>query len=382
MKTIFINLLLMIICASYAYADIAPNPIKAKGITTSEPTTISMVSERVIVDLYRDSSVVECYFNMKNEGKKQKVNIGFPEMYFHHWKGIDYSNFHHDFVVHDNGKEVSKVDFYVPKKNKDLGKSNLGGEEQPWYLWKSTFDEAGTKTIRVRYTLPNGQMYKSSRYFTYLLSTGSGWMGAIDTAEVIITLKDFSPDLMLKITPENYTIEGNRMYWRFLNLEPTANDDIKINYEPSKGYSTRKITPKPEPTIIVNDEIKHADGAIDSKGLLDSINPSEILAMRVLKELSETEKYTSDKNGVVLIYTRNYAIEKLKEIIKTKCQNNQLFDNVSYSDLIRNYEMRIAKTDFEGEELLIKVIDLKEDEIRDVTIKKKSLGKIRIDIIL
>jgi len=379
MKIALITLAVMIICISNAFADIAPNPIKAKSIGTSENTKIKMVSERVVIDLYKDSSVVECYFYMKNEGRKQKINIGFPEMYFQYWGKTSATDSDRNFLVQENGKEVQKIDAYIPylgsrkEQKTHAKKSNMKYEEQPWYLWDSKFKEGETKIIKVRYSLPNGQIYKGSRYFTYLLSTGSGWMGTIDTAEVIVNIKDFSTDLILKTIPDNYTIEENQICWKFYNLEPTTNNDIKIYYEPSKGYYEKKKAQKPEPTIVINDEILLHSG--DSQRFLDSIIPNEILTIKILKDLKDTEKYTSDKEGVIIIYTKSYVIDKLKKLIESRSSNNHVLAYDTSSGFLEKYKLIINQTTYKDEELLLKILELKEDEIQNVIIKKNQIGK-------
>lgn len=372
MKIILFTLTITIICISNVFADIAPNPIKAKGILSSGNTNIRMVSERVIVDLYKDSSVVECHFLMKNEGKKQLINIGFPEMNFHHFKTTSTSDFESRFFVHENEKEVQLINFYTP--NSDLSKKQEMYEKQPWYLWDSEFNEGETKIIKVRYSLPFGVIKNCCRYFTYLLNTGSGWKGSIDTAEIIINLKDITADLILEATPENYKIEENQIIWKFYNLEPTTNDDIKINYEPSKGYNAKMKLQKPEPTFVLNEQI------LLGKRFLDSIPIDEILTIKVLKGLNETEKYTSGKEGVILMYTKGYAIDKLKKLIISKSSNKHSLVYESSSDFLEKYELVIDQTTYEDKELLLKILELKEDEIKNVKIKKEPMRKICIQI--
>jgi hypothetical protein len=85
MKTHKIAIIILTLCLhTNLFADIAPNPIKAKSISPKDQTSIRMVSEKVIIDLYNDSSVVKCLFNMKNPGEQEKIQIGFPEMTFHY----------------------------------------------------------------------------------------------------------------------------------------------------------------------------------------------------------------------------------------------------------------------------------------------------------
>ena len=62
MMKINLTILTLILACNYSvFADIAPNPIRAKGIVTSLTTDIRMVSEKVTVDLFQDHSEVECH---------------------------------------------------------------------------------------------------------------------------------------------------------------------------------------------------------------------------------------------------------------------------------------------------------------------------------
>lgn len=378
MRTTTIALIITMICISNAFADIAPNPIKAKGIMASGKSTIRMVSERVIVDLYKDSSVVECHFFMKNEGGKQPINIGFPEMNFHHFKPTNASDFSKSFVVEENGKQVRTIDRYLPnmdlrtKRDKSLAEYDMKYEEQPWYLWGSVFDKGETKTIKVRYSLPFGQIKSGSRYFTYLLNTGSGWKGSIDSAEIVVNIKDFSTDLVWKTMPENHLVKDNQIKWVFTNLEPTINDDIKIYYEPYKGYMENIRKPMTEPTFVLNDEIVPS---------LDNLSPKETLTIKILKDVEETKKYTSAQGGVIIIYTKDYAIDKLKEIIASKSSRKHSLSYDSSADFLGKYKLVMDDITYAGNDVLIKSLDLKNEVILNVEIKRESKGKRCIQII-
>jgi len=386
MKITLITLTILIICISNTFADIAPNPIKAKGIVASGNTNIRMVSERVIVDLYKDSSVVECHFVMKNEGKKQQINIGFPEMNFHHFKTTSATDFSSSFLVHENGKEVQLIDIYTP--NSDLRKeqniyertNNLDYEEQPWYLWDSEFDDGETKIIKVRYSLPFGQIKNRCRYFTYLLNTGFGWKGSIETCEVIVNLKDISKDLILKTTPQNNIVKDNEIKWKFNNLEPTTSDDIKIYYESSKGAYELMKKKIPDPTIVLNEQILPERDILNDVHSLDNILPDDILKTKVLIDLKETVKYTSGNEGVFLIFTKDYAIDKINRIITSKKSNKNQLDYKSPTDFIEKYELVVDRITYKEEEMLLKILELEKDEIKNVKITDRPIGKTYIQI--
>ena len=101
-------LILTIICfQTNLFADIAPNPIKAKSISSKNQTSIRMESEKVVIDLYNDSSVVKCLFNMKNLGEYEKLQIGFPEMSFHYYQQKSKVDEASMFQVKENGKAIN-----------------------------------------------------------------------------------------------------------------------------------------------------------------------------------------------------------------------------------------------------------------------------------
>lgn len=157
----------MFVCNYSVFADIAPNPIRAKGIVTSGSTDIRMVSEKVTVDLFQDHSEVECLFFMKNEEKRETINIGFPEMSFHHFTTTRPIESGSSFLVLENDKKVELIDLYTPSST--LPKNSPEFDKQPWYLWFSEFNEGETKVIKVRYSLPFGAIKTNPTAVTLLI---------------------------------------------------------------------------------------------------------------------------------------------------------------------------------------------------------------------
>lgn len=103
------------------WADIAPNPIKGNAIYTADSCKIRMVSETVIGDLYNDSSIVECNFEMLNYGDSITIEIGFPVMNFQYWSSgeyeIDDKNY---FKVYVDNVILTKTQIEVPHEMKDI----------------------------------------------------------------------------------------------------------------------------------------------------------------------------------------------------------------------------------------------------------------------
>lgn len=120
----------------------------------------------------------------------------------------------------------------------------------PWYVWNVRFKENEHKTIKVSYRLPSGMSYAANyRYFKYLLNTGAGWYKDIGKAEIILKLNNIDLNKVEKIAPPNYTIDkkNKTIKWNFINLEPTKNDDIYLQYYLSnerKKYTKKYVKRK------------------------------------------------------------------------------------------------------------------------------------------
>ena len=293
------------------FADIAPNPIKAKSISPKEQTSIRMESEKVIIDLYNDSSVVKCSFNMKNLGEPEKLQIGFPEMSFHYYRQKSKVDETNRFNVKENGKAVN-FDFSDSLKyDKEYRKKVESYQiKEEWYLWESEFQKGESKTIEVEYSLPFGMLYKTNkRFFTYLLSTGVNWKGTIGKAEIIVNLKDIEMDSIISQQPNNFEINNNQLIWTFSGFEPTTNEDIKVYYNSSKiQYKGKKNI---SPVLIV-------DGNLEKEFDLERLDPNDIASIEVIKCPEETRKYTKPNNGVIKVYTKDFVLTELKRIIKAR----------------------------------------------------------------
>ena len=126
MKLIFVTFFL-ILTTHYAthskYEDVAPNPINAKGIYTTDSCEIQMVSEFVYADLYLDSAKVVCTFNLLNFGSEIDIQIGFPEMNFQYWTISKYSkNDKKNFKIYVDGHMLTESDIQVPPEMENIYK--------------------------------------------------------------------------------------------------------------------------------------------------------------------------------------------------------------------------------------------------------------------
>jgi hypothetical protein len=376
-----IVLLSLIYCTriSGLYADISPNPIQAKGIMISDSTAIKMTYEKVIVDLTLDSSFVHCYFRLHNEGKATKIQIGYPNMSTYTKDNLQ--NRLNSLDVWENNKRIDVVDFFAPDSIK-LNTDN--NSDKPWYLWNSYFKENEIKIINISYRLPCGIAKKRLFCtFNYLLSTGANWKDKIDTAEIIVNLKNFDKDFILKISPKNYTKLNNQIKWNFYEIEPTRKNDIFIFYETMKGQYEKQLKNIPSPGFLYDNVTVLTNDMRDSNSI-DYVNPNEIASLEVIKSSDTLKKQfpnINTSNGLILIYSKRFAINKLSNMIYLRIPGS--VDEIKYystSDFEDNYTMvlndkSIKKSDITGE-----IMKIDENSIIDISIKKSDNNKKEIII--
>jgi len=353
-QRIAIAILTIICLQTKLFADIAPNPIKAKSISPKDQTSIRMESEKVVVDLYNDSSVVKCLFNMKNLGEQEKLQIGFPEMSFQYYRPKSKVDEANRFQVKENGKAILFNFSDSLKYNEEYRKKVESFQiKEEWYLWESEFQQGESKTIEVQYSLPFGMLYKTNeRFFTYLLSTGANWKGTIGKAEISVNLKDIEMDSIVSQQPDNCVKSNKQLTWTFSDFEPSTKDDIKVLYNSSKIlYKGKKPIP---PLYIVDENIcKEFD--------LGKIEPKDIASIEVLKD-AEALKYFKQNNGVVKIYTKNFVLTELKRLIKEKTKKKIILPD--YDKLKKDYCLLVNGTEV--------------DFAKVISIENKSIAKLKI----
>lgn len=374
MKKIFLSILI-IFFATKIKADLAPNPVQAKGISVKNPTEIKMTYEKVTVYLTLDSSFVHCYFKLHNEGKAERIQIGYPYM-----NTSPYSLPNSTFApinVYQNGKKIDKINLFAPDP------VSLRPNKNSWYLWDTHFDENETMEIEVSYSLPHG-IVKSNLYykFDYLLSTGAGWKGNIDTAEIIVTLKNFNINLILKTSPENFTVSGNQIIWKLYNIEPTTKDDISIKYEKELGQYAEKN--KIGPFFILDEKTiwSHDIRYPNNNPPLDSM---DLVYIKVIKDSEEAKikiPNVDGSKGLVLIYSDKFVPEKSIGILNSKLagNNKKKIKLLSFSEFKDKYALDINGQMIKKENIPEDILNIDESKISHVSIKNLKNNKFQINI--
>ena len=181
----------------------------------SHPSVV-LRSQVIKIKLSPKYADVDCTFVLHNTGKATSVLIGFPEEGY----GTDVNatsggfEFFRSFV---DGKPV-KVRVYGQK----------GGEREysRWYVKRVYFRAGQTRVIRNIYRASPGGDSIGNMFFIYTLSTGASWKGPIGRADIIVELKGIGQLQEEELSPKGYQRVGNRIIWRFRNIEPPGNIHI------------------------------------------------------------------------------------------------------------------------------------------------------------
>ncbi|MBN2148670.1 MAG: hypothetical protein JW726_14885, partial [Anaerolineales bacterium] len=110
----------------------------------------------------------------------------------------------------------------------------------PWATWFVDFPPGEDVVIRVTYdALPSGDRPYGTFY--YVLETGADWYGSIGTGTVTLRLPYGVNETNTALNPESrgvlndtspnpagYTTSGTDVIWQFSDLEPTAQDNIRL----------------------------------------------------------------------------------------------------------------------------------------------------------
>jgi len=242
--------------------------------------------------------------------------------------------------------------------------------------------------IEVSYSLQRGIVKNDLYYkFDYLLSTGAGWKGNIDTAEIIINLKSFNRDLILKTSPNNYTTQGNQIIWKLYDLEPSLQNDISIRYEMEKGqYEQRlKRLNQVHSSVFILDNKTVLSNDIRDGSNLENINPNEIATIEVIKDPDIAKKKFPEidsSNGLILVYTKKFAIDKLSGMLFSRLSRKHDAVKInSISDFEENYSLIInGKFIKKGYAIYDEIIKIDMDRIIDISINNLKNHKHEINI--
>ncbi|MEO8070978.1 MAG: hypothetical protein ABI652_06220, partial [Acidobacteriota bacterium] len=233
-----------------ALADAAPPPFALGGDVGPGgfPTHVRMVSERVLMtisdapdhpvrdggDRPSDAMIghVTATFVMRNEGDStESIDVRFPLQRDQYEWAIS-----EGFAATVDGSpvEVHNADQHGLPFSDATGEA-FGPEK--WATWPATFPPGTDVALGVTYDVrPTG--YGPYGTFGYVLDTGAGWAGTIGEAEVRVRLpyaanaQNLALDADLgwgtAVNPRGFKIMGTDITWHFMDLEPSASDNIRL----------------------------------------------------------------------------------------------------------------------------------------------------------
>ena len=250
MKRIFL-LLLVILCAFCCMAAGDDSAVVGVGGTVkamkSHPS-VRMVSEEVKIRLYPERYTVNCRFVFKNEGKDTTVQMGFPENAWGDVRQAKRSRFEY-FRTTVDGAPVKSTYQPLPPSEEN--------EYTGWHIKTVPFKRGQTRVITVEYASPAGEISDGSRFCSYTMHTGSSWKGKIGRAVISADTGAISRHYtVLSIYPKQTEIRGNKIIWRFANLEPVSQNDISIRFDLKRPViNGRRLKNWEAPCRIIGDTL-------------------------------------------------------------------------------------------------------------------------------
>ena len=263
-------------------SDIAPNPIEAKSIITSEPCEIQMVEEQVSIDLYPDSSLVSCTFFMKNHGDSITLSIGFPVMNFiYHSLGYGAGD-HEQFEIWVDGMLLDEKDIKVPAEMQEIYENYMEAYpiDRKFTSKKDSIDRHyGVVEKKNRIKVTNGTL----RNYEKVLDNLYEWRRAMPGIDVNLLFR------FLEV------IKNNENYpWYIWQVSFTANElrTIKVIYRLPNGIESnhRYVKYLLSTGAGWQENIEKAEIKIKLHGLrmrnIKEIKPSGYMIDKKLQEIS------------------------------------------------------------------------------------------------
>jgi hypothetical protein len=228
-----------------------------------KPTTVSMQSERVDIDIDDNLVTVDCKFVFKNQGEACLVRMGFPDQSTS--ERADSKSPRGSFRSYKSYVDGNEVPTEVVAGGKKKG------NEGAWHSKFVDFPAHSVRQVRDVYTDIEGGFQLppdgAAHFFSYILHTASSWNGPIEDGEVRINLKTLTKppravDGLAVRDPRNYfrsapaetvlytgpckpTVSGKTLVFHFKNLRPKEDSDISVLYQyvrnpKADSSSTRK----------------------------------------------------------------------------------------------------------------------------------------------
>ncbi len=221
------------------------HPTPSDGATQ---TDVTIDEETLVIDLHQEFAEVDVRYRMRNTGGGVNQPFFFPvEVWVQDLE---------DYRVEVDAQAVASTTV-GPARPRDPAEMYSLGKENTTKTWKKSeipFKSGQSREVHIRYRCrydqrsedvsDNGSQSEAS--FAYALSPAATWKGPIGRGQVILNVLHPEPTSVSIQRPKNrfYRVSPTRYEWRFENLKPTLEDNIRIVVHPGydffPGGSVRK----------------------------------------------------------------------------------------------------------------------------------------------
>lgn len=243
-----------------AQADSAPPPdpsVGNLGPYKPQKTNVQMVAETVLIVVPEqpdDPNMnianmpkvhVTATFTMRNQGQvEEKMQVIFPLSDLTYslppgmvgWGPPTYIVNDQSFIARVNENVVPTTRISTPTEKGyiyeyDVEKNEVKGGYPDWVRWAAfdvVFPLKKDVILQVEYDMEAtwGDEFTD---VVYILETGAGWYGKIQSADLIVRLPYEATKETVRYANPNYTFSGNEIHWRMKNFEPTRKDNLSIS---------------------------------------------------------------------------------------------------------------------------------------------------------
>jgi hypothetical protein len=211
--------------------------------------SVEMVSEKLDIELRKDTAVVNITYVLHNPGKAVKVEMGFPCSVAVQIPPVGDGDSRaavlpqlQEFRLEADGKPV---DSKLMKDHALLSQGEtaaghdgmfLSSVLTGWQVVKLPFAAQQTRLVKVSYLNPyyvsvrsvSDNSESSAPSMRYLFSAAALWSGPIRTGEVTVRATGVDPAMVNLSHPRRFKREGNQWTWTFTDFEPAMQDDLEI----------------------------------------------------------------------------------------------------------------------------------------------------------
>jgi len=219
-----LTLLLAVGVAAWA-DDTAVQGVGGAVQPMKEHPSIVMQQMDVHVGVTPDHAAVHCVFVFRNTGPATTVKMGFPES---------------GHPTYDPKSPPGFTTFRTWLDGKEVRTRTEGLDVSPadsWRRWRTKqviFTAKQTRRVEVDYSAPLGYVSDGSGFFEYQVSTGGSWKGPIEHASIRLHLAPDRQGGKYWVPPRFLPAGDDDYLWTAQNLQPTADDNVFIGYQPPR----------------------------------------------------------------------------------------------------------------------------------------------------